>query len=109
VKIAAAICLFFAVAAAGVLVFIYSGVYDIGAMTPHFDLTSRVLRTAMEQSVKRQSRYIKVPELDDPEKVHMGFKKLPRDVRHLPWRAGHTGIADRQGPLPGGSQSGGSG
>ena len=75
-KIAAAIGLFFAVAAAGTLAFIYSGVYDVGATTPHFDLTWRVLRTAMKQSVKRQARDIKVPELDDPEKVHMGFKNF---------------------------------
>lgn len=75
-KIAAAIGLFFAVASAGALAFIYSGVYDIGATTPHFDLTWRVLRTAMEQSVKRQARDVKVPELDDPEKVHMGFKNF---------------------------------
>jgi len=75
-KIAAAIGLFFAVAAAGGLAFIYSGVYDIAATTPHFDVTYRVLRTVMEQSVKRQARDVKVPELDDPEKVHMGFKNF---------------------------------
>ena len=75
-KIVVAVCLFFAVAAAGAIAFIYSGVYDIGATTPHFNLTWRVLRTAMEQSVKRQARDVKVPELDDPEKVHMGFKNF---------------------------------
>ncbi|MDQ3260924.1 MAG: cytochrome c, partial [Pseudomonadota bacterium] len=75
-KIAAAIGLFFAVAAAGGLAFIYSGVYDIAATTPHFDVTYRVLRTVMEQSVKRQARDVKVPELDDPEKVHRGFKNF---------------------------------
>ena len=30
----------------------------------------------MEQSVKRQARDVKVPELDDPEKVHLGFKNF---------------------------------
>ena len=73
-KVAAAIGLFFAVVAAGSLAFIYSGVYDIAATTPHFDITRRILRVAMEQSVKRQARDVKVPELDDPEKVHTGFK-----------------------------------
>ena len=28
----------------------------------------------MKQSVKRQARNVKVPELDDPEKVHLGLK-----------------------------------
>jgi mono/diheme cytochrome c family protein len=75
-KIAVAAGLFLAVAAAGALAFIYSGVYDIAATTPHFGLTYRVLRTVMEQSVKRQARDVKVPELDDPEKVHMGFRNF---------------------------------
>ena len=73
-KIAAALGLIVAVVAVGVLTFIYSGVYDIAATTPHFAVTHRVLRTVMEQSVKRQARDVKVPELDDPEKVHTGFK-----------------------------------
>ena len=56
--------------------FVYSGVYDIAATSPHYDFTFRVLRTTMEQSVKRQARHVKVPELDDPEKVHLGFKNF---------------------------------
>ena len=75
-KIAAAAGVFLAVAAAGALAFIYSGVYDIAATTPHFSITHRILRTVMEQSVKRQAREVKVPELDDPEKVHAGFRSF---------------------------------
>jgi mono/diheme cytochrome c family protein len=75
-KTAAGIALFVAVAAAGAAVFIYSGVYNIGATSPHFGITVKVLRTAVEQSVKRQARNVKVPELDDPEKVHNGFKNF---------------------------------
>ena len=75
-KFVAAAGLFLAVAAAAALAFIYSGVYDIAATTPHFALTHRVLRTVMEQSVKRQARDVKPPELDDPEKVHSGFKSF---------------------------------
>lgn len=75
-KIAAAIGLFVAVAAAGALAFMYSGVYDIAATTPHFDVTYRLMRTVMEQSVKRKARGVKVPELDDPEKVHSGFRNF---------------------------------
>ena len=75
-KIAAFIGVFVALAAAGALAFIYSGVYDIAATTPHFTVTHRVLRTVMEQSIKRQARDVRVPELDDPEKVHTGFKNF---------------------------------
>lgn len=75
-KIAAGIGLFFAIAAAVGLAFLYSGVYDIAATSPHFDITRRAVRTVMEQSVKRQARDVKVPELDDPEKVHAGFRNF---------------------------------
>jgi mono/diheme cytochrome c family protein len=74
IKIAAGIGLSFAVVVAGALVFIYSGVFDISATTPHFAVTHRVLTTLKEQSMKRQARDVEVPDLDDPEKVHAGFR-----------------------------------
>ena len=75
-KAAAAVALMVVAVATGALAFIYSGVYDIAATTPHFDLTFRVMRAAMEQSVKRQARKVTVPELDDPEKVHLGLRNF---------------------------------
>lgn len=75
-KIAAVVGMLLAVIAAAALVFIYSGVYDIAATTPHFAVTHRLLRTVMERSVKRQAQDVKAPELDDPEKVHSGFKNF---------------------------------
>ena len=72
----AAIGLFVVVASAAWLAFIYFGFYDVAVTTPHFGLTHRVLRIVMEQSVKRQARDIKVPELDDPDKVHTGFRNF---------------------------------
>ena len=75
-KIAAAIGLFFVVVAGGALAFIYAGIYDIAATKPHFAVTQWVLRTVMERSVKRQARGIEVPNLDDLEKVHIGFKNF---------------------------------
>ena len=75
-KIAAVAGSLVVLAAMGTLAFIYSGVYDIAATTPHFGVTHRVLRTVMEQSIKRQARGVQVPDLDDPEKVHIGFKNF---------------------------------
>jgi len=73
-RIAAGIGLSFAVVAAGALVFVYSGVFDISATNPHFGITHRLLTTLKEQSIKRQARDVQVPDLDDPEKVHAGFR-----------------------------------
>ena len=75
-KIAAAGLVALAIAAAAVLAFINSGVYDIAATTPHFDVTHKLIRTLMEQSIRRHAQDVKVPELDDPEKVHSGFKNF---------------------------------
>ena len=75
-KIGVAIAVFFSVLSAGTLAFIYSGVYDIAATKPHFAVTQWLLRTVMERSVKRQARDVEVPDLDDPEKVHIGFKNF---------------------------------
>ena len=75
-KIAAAAGLLVVVTALGAVAFIYSGIYDISATTPHFGFTHRILRTVMERSIKRQARDIQVPELDDPEKVHVGFRNF---------------------------------
>lgn len=65
-----------AIVAAGLLAFIYSGVFDITANNPHWEMTQRVLLTLREQSIKRQARDVKTPELDDPEKVHTGFRNF---------------------------------
>jgi len=75
-RIATAIGLLLAVAAAGLIAFVYSGVYDVGATNPHLEITNRLIRTAVEQSVKRRARDVQVPELDDPEKVHNGFRNF---------------------------------
>lgn len=72
-RIAAVIGIFIAVVAAGIAAFIFSGFYDVTATTPHFKVTGKVLRTAMERSVSRQARKVEIPELDDPEKVHAGL------------------------------------
>lgn len=76
IKIAAGALLALVVAAAAGLAFVNSGIYDIAATTPHFELTHKLVRTLLEQSIKRHARDIKVPDLDDPEKVHSGFKNF---------------------------------
>ena len=76
IKIAAGGLLALGLAVAAGLAFINSGMYDIAATTPHFDITHKLVRTLMEQSIKRHARGVKVPDLDDPEKVHSGFKNF---------------------------------
>jgi len=58
----------FAIAA----VYVYSGVYPMGADVPHSKLTYWLLETAREQSIKVASKDIEVPLLDDPELLLLG-------------------------------------
>lgn len=66
----AGLAAFFVVAG---LVFIYSGTFDITATTPHSDAMYKTMLVVREQSIKSMAHDVKVPELDDPERVHAGF------------------------------------
>lgn len=54
------------VAAAAGLGFIYSGLYPIGADTPHFKATTWALTTLRERSISAASKDIVVPDLSPP-------------------------------------------
>lgn len=74
--IAATVAVLTAIPVAGVLAFVYSGSFDVTATTPHWEITHRLLLALREQSIKSQARDVKVPELDDPAKVHAGFQNF---------------------------------
>jgi len=60
-------------AAAAVIAFIFSGVYDVAATSPHWTVTSRMIATLRDRSIDAHSAGIAVPAgLDDPEKILMG-------------------------------------
>ena len=56
----------------GALAFLYSGLYPMGADNKHYQLTYWALETLRERSIARQTRYIKVPSLDDPQLLLAG-------------------------------------
>lgn len=53
-------------------IFIYSGIYPMGADVPHNKLTYWLLETVREQSIENASRDIAVPPLDNPELLLVG-------------------------------------
>jgi mono/diheme cytochrome c family protein len=64
------VLLLFVVAGA---VFVYSGVYDIGADQPHWGATTQVVDTLRERSIARQSAGVMVPnDLDAPARIQSG-------------------------------------
>ena len=74
--IAATVAVLAAISIVGALAFIYSGSFDVTATTPHWKITHRLLLAVREQSIKSQARDVKVPELDDPARVHAGFQNF---------------------------------
>ena len=68
----AAVCALLAVAG---LTFIYSGVYDIGATTPHWPVTEWLLRTVRMRSIERHAADIHQPAgLDTQANILMGVE-----------------------------------
>ncbi|MCF7220408.1 c-type cytochrome [Marilutibacter chinensis] len=62
-----------ALAAAGAVVVLYSGVYDVAADSPHARPVFALLDTARERSVARRARALQVPAvLDDPDRIRQG-------------------------------------
>ncbi len=45
--------------------FVYSGLYDVSATSPHSGLANWLMSTTMHASVERRAKDIEVPNLDD--------------------------------------------
>ena len=57
---------------AGVIVFVYSGAYDIGADAPHTRIVFSIMQLLRERSIEARSSGIRVPPLDDPQLILKG-------------------------------------
>ena len=54
-------------------IFLYSGIYDISAMSPHNGFTMWVINTLKDNSIEHHAREIKAPNLNDSNLVKLGF------------------------------------
>jgi mono/diheme cytochrome c family protein len=52
--------------------FVYSGVYDVAADAPHWDVTAGLLATVRERSIAARANDIVVPKLDVPAMIRRG-------------------------------------
>ncbi len=60
------------IATGGLIAFVYSGTYPMGADEPHTRVTHWLLETLREKSIARASRNVQLPELKDPELLLSG-------------------------------------
>ncbi|HVS00618.1 MAG TPA: cytochrome c [Thermoanaerobaculia bacterium] len=59
--------------AAALLLFLYSGLYNVSAADPDAGLIQWSLQTAQERSVHRRARSVEVPDLSDPALIREGI------------------------------------
>jgi mono/diheme cytochrome c family protein len=71
-RLVVAIVAVIASVAAGAALFIYSGVYNIGADDHHTKPVFAVLQTLRNRSIRVRSERIRVPSLDDPQMILKG-------------------------------------
>src|SRR5712692_10115329 len=63
----------FALVAIAAAAFVFSGVYDVSATTPHWRITSWIMETARVRSIEAHAAGIGVPPgFDDPAKILIG-------------------------------------
>lgn len=79
---------------------LYSGIVNVSASYPHSALTHWLLHTGMKRSVLQHSRDIKVPPLDRPKMVMMGFRHYREMCVGCHLAPGVTSSEIRKGLIP---------
>ena len=72
-KILIAVLVLTAASILGVIGFAYSGIYDVGATSPHSGFSSWLLSTTSQASIARRAADIDVPDLRDPALINAGI------------------------------------
>jgi cytochrome c1 len=81
-KICIGVLVILVVVAAGTGFYFLSGRYDVSATSPHWDSTLEMLEAVRDQSVKRHSQGINVPQsLSDPKLQQTGFQEYHETCR----------------------------
>ena len=62
-----------AVLVVGALLFAWSGIYNIAATSPHWNITLSVIEMLRDRSIEARSDNIQVPNLDDPKFENAAF------------------------------------
>ncbi|HEY9133538.1 MAG TPA: cytochrome c [Dyella sp.] len=89
------------VLAAAVAIFVYSGVYDIGADKPHWSVTTRTLETLRERSIARAATHIAVPtDLDSEVRIREGAEHYAQMCAACHLTPGMRSTELRQGLYP---------
>jgi len=86
----------------GVGIWIWSGTYDVGADSPHWTVTRKLIGVARERSIDARARGMVVPNLEDPALVALGaqhYKEMCTGC-HLAPGMGDSELRDGLYPEP---------
>lgn len=86
----------------GSLVFVFTGVYNIGADAPHWRMTRLMIDTFREKSIAARTKGITVPALDDPTMIAGGAEhyRAMCVTCHLAPGLNNTELREGLYPLP---------
>lgn len=56
------------------MVYVFSGTYDVSQLTPHNSVTKWMIRTTVNYSIKKRLKSITVPPLNDTAMIALGFQ-----------------------------------
>lgn len=71
-RVIVAIAMVVSIGAAAATWFIFSGLYDVGADTPHWDITRKLIEVVRDRSIAARARGVEVPDLGDEQLVLKG-------------------------------------
>jgi mono/diheme cytochrome c family protein len=86
----------------GVGIWIWSGTYNIGADSPHWAITSKLINVLRERSIDPRAAQVTVPNLDDPALVKLGAEHYQEMCTgcHLAPGLGDSELRDGLYPQP---------
>lgn len=83
-------------------IWIWSGTYDVGADSPHWTVTKKLIGVTRERSIDTRAGQITVPNLDDPALIELGAKHYSKMCTgcHLAPGMGDSELRDGLYPEP---------
>jgi mono/diheme cytochrome c family protein len=91
---------FLLLAMAGGAAFIWSGIYNIAANDPHWEITFELLEVVRDRSIANHSKGIAAPPLEDPKLRKAGFREFDEMCRQCHGAPGLSGSSFAMGMYP---------
>ncbi len=99
-KIFLALLIILGLLIAGVVAFVWLGVYNVSAKVPHWSITLWFLEKVREQSISAHSRTIPILSSENPERLNIGFRNYHAMCRTCHGAPGYSRTEIAKGLYP---------